>query len=188
MTTAFEPVDLRQPDQLELAVRIGLAWIELRRGASASKLREHLYGTGPDAVDPGQADTLDVLVTRPQWRMSEIADALRVDPSTATRAVQRLVNDGFATRQSCDDDGRVVIVSLTKTGTRRHAEVARRRGILLTHLMGDFSAAERVQLADLLERFVGSVDGFMQLVADGDPSITSCAGARPMRTPDTSAT
>jgi DNA-binding MarR family transcriptional regulator len=174
MSSAFEPVDLRQPDQLRLAVRIGLAWIEMRRGASASRLREHLYGTGDDALDPGQADTLDVLVTRPQWRMSELADALRVDPSTATRAVQRLVNDGFASRQSSDEDGRVVMVSLTALGTRRHAEVARRRGIFLTHLMSDYSAAEREQLADLLERFVASVDGFMRLVADGHPSVASC--------------
>lgn len=95
MSSAFEPVDLGQPDQLQLAVRIGLAWIEIRRGASTGALRDYLFGTGEDALDQGQSDTLDLLVTRPAWRMSELAEALRVDPSTATRAIQRLVTKGW---------------------------------------------------------------------------------------------
>jgi DNA-binding MarR family transcriptional regulator len=175
MSSTFEPVDLHQPDQLQLAVRIGLAWIEMRRGAAMGKLREHLYGTGDDALDQGQSDTLDLLVTRRNWRMSELADGLRVDPSTATRAIQRLVNEGLATRHADEDDGRVVMVSASKAGKRRHAEVALRRGVLLTHLMGAFSADERVQLADMLERFVASVDDF---VANVD-HLPSCQTTRP---------
>lgn len=168
MSFTFEPVDLHQPDQLHLAVRIGLAWIEMRRGAAMGKLRDHLYGTGDDALDQGQSDTLDLLVTRRSWRMSELADGLRVDPSTATRAIQRLVNEGLATRHPCDEDGRVVMVSVSKAGKRRHAEVAARRGVLLTHLMSAFSAEERLQLADLLERFVASVDDFVEGLATDD--------------------
>ncbi|MCU1358769.1 MAG: putative MarR family transcriptional regulator [Ilumatobacteraceae bacterium] len=164
MTTAFEPVDLRDADQLRLAVRIGLAWIEIRRGGSMATVRDHLYGTGDDAIDQGQCDTLDLLVTRPSWRMSELADALRVDPSTATRAIQRVVNAGMATRRSSSKDGRVVMVSVTQAGKRRHAEVDKRRGILLKHLMSAFSADERVQLADMLERFIAAVDDFVERV------------------------
>ena len=48
-------------------------------------------------------DTLDLLVQQPAWRMSELAEALRVDPSTATRAVQRLVRAGLADRRSRAD-------------------------------------------------------------------------------------
>jgi DNA-binding MarR family transcriptional regulator len=171
MSSAAEPVDLSSPDQLELAVRIGLAWIEIRRGAAMSQLRDHLFGTGEDALDQGQSDTLDLLMTRPSWRMSELADALRVDPSTATRAIQRVVNRGLATRKSCDDDGRVVMVSVSKAGKKRHAEVAARRSVLMTHLLGSYSPDERVALADMLERFVASVDGFVQHVAD-EPAAT----------------
>lgn len=159
-----EPVDLRSPDQRELALRIGLAWIELRRGASMSDLRDHLFGTGADALDQGQMDTLDVLAQRDTWRMSELADALRVDPSTATRAVQRLVNAGLAERNPCDDDGRVVRVSITAVGSARHADVAERRAHLMAHVLGAFAPAERAQLADLLERLVGAVDHFLASV------------------------
>ena len=166
MSPSSEPVDLHDPHQLQLAVRIGLAWIELRRGAAMSALRDQLFGTGDDALEQGQMDTLDLLAQQPAWRMSELADALRVDPSTATRAVQRLVKSGLASRSADEDDGRVVMVTITPAGVARHAEVAERRGRLMAHLMGAFSPDERVQLAEMLERFVASVDDF---VASVDP-------------------
>jgi DNA-binding MarR family transcriptional regulator len=155
------PVDLSDPEQLQLALRIGLSWIELRRGAAMSTLRDHLFGTGDDALEQGQMDTLDLLAQRRSMRMSELADALRVDPSTATRAVQRLVNVGLASRMASDEDGRVVMVAITEAGRQRHADVAERRSEVMTHVLGDFEPAERHQLADLLERFIGSVDDFV---------------------------
>ncbi|MEY4230770.1 MAG: hypothetical protein RLZZ362_1619 [Actinomycetota bacterium] len=130
-----------------------------------SDLRDHLFGTGGDALDQGQMDTLDALAQRDTWRMSELADALRVDPSTATRAVQRLVNAGLATRNPCDDDGRVVRVTVAAAGTARHAEVAERRAQLMAHVLGAFTPTERAELADLLERLVGAVDHFLATVA-----------------------
>lgn len=164
-----EPVDFRDPDQLDLAVRIGRSWIALRRGASMGPLREFLLGTGDDALEQGQMDTLDMLAARPAWRMSEVAEALRVDPSTATRAVQRLVNVGLATRRAHDEDGRVVMVAITEAGRARHAEVAARRRELMKHLLESFEIPERPLLAEFLERFVASVDSFVAEVADGVP-------------------
>lgn len=158
-------VDLTQPAQYDLAVRIGLAWIEIRRGASMSALRDLVLGTGDDALEQGQMDTLDLLANRRGWRMSDLADALRVDPSSATRAVQRLVIDGLADRRASDDDGRVVMVFISSSGIRRHAEVAARRGELMKHLMDAFTPDERSLLADLLERFVASVDDYVAQVA-----------------------
>lgn len=162
MSPSPEPVDLRDPVQLDLAVRIGLAWIQLRRGAATSSLRDHLFGAGAEVLEQGQMDTLDLLAQRPRWRMSELADALRVDPSTATRAVQRLERDGLAARTPGDDDGRVVIVAITTAGTERHAEVAERRGRLMAHLLGHYRPDEREQLAEMLERFVGAIDAFVR--------------------------
>ena len=93
-----EQVDLTLEDERLAALHIGTAWKELRRGAAMSILRDHMFGAGKDALEPGQVDTLDLLVQQPAWRMSDLADALRVDPSTATRAVQRLERSGLAER------------------------------------------------------------------------------------------
>jgi DNA-binding MarR family transcriptional regulator len=159
--SAGDRVDFHQPEQLQHARRIGQAWIEIRRGAAMGALQKHLFGSGDDALELGQMDTLDLLAQQPQWRMSDLADALRVDPSTATRAVQRLVNAGLADRRSCDADGRVVMVRITRAGKSRHSEVAARRSEVMRHMLGAFSADERPVLAELLERFVASIDDFV---------------------------
>lgn len=165
-----EPVDLRYRERYELGVRIALAWRAIRRGASWGLLREFLYGDGDDAIEQGQMDTLDLLATRPAWRMSELADALRVDPSTATRAVQRLEKIGLATRTPSAADGRVVEVAITDAGTARHQDVADRRTELMTFILAQYEARELPVLADMLERFVLSVDAFVAAQEPAEPT------------------
>ena len=106
-------------------------------------------------------DTLDLLVQQPGWRMSDLAEALRVDPSTATRAIQRLEKFNLATRCSSTDDKRVVVVSATPSGRQRHAQAAARRQELLVHITTAFNQSEMAELAAYLERFVGSLDDFV---------------------------
>ena len=79
------PTRLTGRQRYELAVRIALAWRAIRRGASTGPLLDFLYGTDDEAIEQGQMDTLDLLAQQSSWRMSELADALHVDPSTATR-------------------------------------------------------------------------------------------------------
>ncbi len=153
-------VDLSVEEERQLARRIGVAWKELRRGAAMSMLRDHLFGVGKDALEPGQVDTLDLLVLKDEWRMSELADALRVDPSTATRAVQRLERTGLAERHPSTADGRVVMVSSTALGTRRHEAIEARRRETLATMLGPFTVEERRELAELLDRFVVALDDF----------------------------
>ena len=94
---------------------------------------------------------------------------MRIDPSTATRAVQRLVAAGLALRSANDDDGRVVMVEITDAGRSRHADVNDRRGQLMTHMLGAFTPEERPILADMLERFVSAVDEFVAHRAEPPP-------------------
>lgn len=138
-----------------------------------SRLIEHFFGVGDDALEIGQMDTLDLLVQQLEWRMGDLAEALRVDPSTATRAVQRLERAGLAQRCTGPDDRRVVMVSASPAGRSRHAEAALRREELLTHIMAAFDSREFEDLANLLERFVGSIDEF---VAGLDGEIASRIG------------
>ncbi len=158
----MEPtVDLSQPEMLDLALRIGASWVQIRRGAAMGRLRDYLLGTGDEALEQGQMDSLDLLARQHSWRMSDLAEALRIDPSTATRAVQRLVASGLAVRCPHDDDGRVVMVEVTEAGLSRHAAVNARRGELMAHMLGAFTADERPVLADMLDRFVSAVDEFV---------------------------
>ncbi|MCE9621776.1 MAG: MarR family transcriptional regulator [Actinomycetia bacterium] len=155
------PEDPRHREIYDLAVRIGLAWRELRRGASTSGLREFLYGSDEESIEQGQMDTLDILAQRPSWRMSELADALHVEPSTATRAVERLVKAGMAERQASADDGRVVRVLITPVGRCMHETVVERRTELLTFILKSYRRSELPVFADMLERMVTAVDDFV---------------------------
>ncbi|MBU3703389.1 MAG: MarR family transcriptional regulator, partial [Ilumatobacteraceae bacterium] len=93
------PTESQIPD-INVLASIGFSWRELRRGAVADRLRDKLFGEGDSALDPGQVDTLDLLVERESWRMGDLAEALRVDPSTATRAIQRLEKLHLAERSA----------------------------------------------------------------------------------------
>lgn len=162
MSTPRTPIiDVNDPLHREVAVRVGRAWREIRRGASMGRLIEYLFGEGDDALEIGQMDTLDLLVQQPAWRMGDLAEALRVDPSTATRAVQRLERFGLATRCGGVDDKRVVMVSASEVGRARHASAAARREELMNHIMSSFGHGELEKMASTLEQFIGAIDEFV---------------------------
>lgn len=146
------------------AERIAHAWRELRRGASGSVLRKHLLGPDGPPLEQAQLDALEILASRPSgMRMSEFAEALRVDPSTATRAVGRLERHGLAERSADEADKRIVTARATPTGTRMVTRVGHLRASGVQRLLEPFDENERERFAEYLERFVASID---QLVAD----------------------
>lgn len=156
----------RSPEDHLLAVRIGRAWRDLRRGASTAALRDYLLGSTEEAIELGQMDTLDLLATGKTWRMSELAEALRVEPSTATRAIHRMVKAGLAERLPDKDDGRVVCVQITEAGRAAYDAVSQRRLTLITHVMDQFRKDEIISFTELLERYVRLVDEFVAQQAD----------------------
>jgi DNA-binding MarR family transcriptional regulator len=107
-------------------------------------------------------DVLDLLVQRTDWRMSELAVALRVDPSTVTRTLQRMEAAGLAQRRPpLSGDRRAVIVTPTTTGRERHAAVAARRATIITEILARFDGDDRSRLVELLERFIESADRYV---------------------------
>lgn len=143
---------------LELIGRLGRAWRQLRRGAATGAVRDLIYGTGDDSIEPGQMDALDVLVAVESYRMGDLADALNIEPSTATRAVQRLIKDGLAEHVSHIGDARVVYVAATERGRALHALVAERRRRMLAMVLNEFDSAERDGVVEYMERFVAAIE------------------------------
>lgn len=128
-------------------------------------MREAIYSACGDsdiAMEPGQMDALDLLVTVESCRMGDLAEHLRIDPSTATRAAQRLIKDDLAHKVDHGGDGRVVEIAATDRGRQAHAAVAARRRAVILGIMERFTEEERAQLADFLERFVTATDSVVQ--------------------------
>lgn len=87
-------------------------------------------------------------------RISDLADALGVDSSTASRQVARLVERDFVTRSPDERDGRASTLRLTPEGRAVHRRLAAARREWMHEILDDFTPTERTRLADLFERFV----------------------------------
>jgi DNA-binding MarR family transcriptional regulator len=157
-----EPADSTRgaDEDVELAKRIGLAWRDLRRGASMGVFLGLLYGeTG---LDLGQLDTLEHLTHVDGQRMSELAEAMRVDASTATRAVQRLEDAGYAERSPHPGDARCVVVRATAEGRARHEELIAMRRASMVEMIEDIPLDTRRHLAEGMEALVAALDAFVE--------------------------
>ena len=140
------------------AQRVALAWRALRRGTAARRMRALAWAPDPPQLNMGQIDSLDLLVTRRSWTMCDFAAALGIDPSTATRAIDRLVDIGLAEREHSPTDKRVTLVHATQTGRDTQRRVAHRRLGIVTDALDTFTDTEQHTLADLLDRLVAALD------------------------------
>jgi DNA-binding MarR family transcriptional regulator len=122
-------------------------------------MRERLYG---DLLEPAQVDALDVVVNQGGCRMTELADALWVDRSTATRVIDRLVAGGVVDRRAAPTDGRAVWVEATPHGMDLYEEFSQRRRTMLLAVLEGFDDGERTALAELLERLVVGIDRYTE--------------------------
>jgi DNA-binding MarR family transcriptional regulator len=102
---------------------------------------------------------------------------MHVDPSTATRAIDRLERLGLAQRVQTDDDRRFVQARITQEGSRTIRRVARLRALGIERLLEPFDEHEREQFAEYLERFVASIDRLVEELGD-DPDTADHRGTR----------
>lgn len=148
----------RQAELTDEQLRIAVAMRELRRGASMQAFRDRMYGAAPVVLDIGQQDALEVIMALGEARMGDVAAALRVDPSTATRAVARLEAAGLVERRRGDRDARAVVVAPTAAGTQAYEAIRRAAREALTELFARFDPSEQRLLAGLLDRLVDGLD------------------------------
>lgn len=102
-----------------------------------------------------------VVLTRiGEWgplRLSELAERLGADVSTASRHVHQLQLDGYVDRAEDPTDRRAWLLSLTPTGADAVARVRLARQAAVAQLLEDWSAEDRRALARLLGRLVESL-------------------------------
>jgi DNA-binding MarR family transcriptional regulator len=100
-----------------------------------------LAATGDEVTLP-QYRALVVLAARGPQGTAELAAALAVNPSTATRMCDRLVRKGPVRRHRQPGDRRSVRIALTAPGRDLVAEVSRRRRAELARLLSVLPAGQ----------------------------------------------
>lgn len=114
-----------------------------------------------DVVTLPQLRTLVLVQTRPDVNAREIAAALDIHPSNATRLLDRLVQARLLERREAHDDRRSLALSLTSRGTALVESVLAHRRAAYLRILQRMPASERRRLSQALEVFA---------TASGEPS------------------
>lgn len=124
-----------------------------------------------DSISLAQFRLLVVLSSRGRQKVTELAETLGVNPSSATRAVDRLLEAGLVDRQTNPQSRRETQISLTRTGQRVVRNVTRHRREEIASIVARMPRTHQRGL-------VRALTAFSQ--AGGEPP----AGASPYETAD----
>lgn len=91
--------------------------------------------------------------------MTALAEHCMTDAATISRAVVQLIDQQYARKIQCRDDGRVFRAELTAKGAKLLPELDRLHGELANHCFGVLSATEKEVLSKTLKRVVDTLEG-----------------------------
>lgn len=138
------------------------AWRRLRRGAPHRAVRA-LYERDMQRLEPSQVDVLDVLFERGSCTMGDLAEALEIEASTATRSVARLVDRGFVRRDAEDADGRIVRIALTAEGEATVERFRIEREQFLRVVLGGLDDDELAAGAQFMEQLIEGTERAIEM-------------------------
>lgn len=116
-----------------------------------------LAGIAPEVTLP-QFRTLVLLDQRGSMTVTQLADALGVVPSTATRMCDRLVAKKLIRRVTDRGNRRRVTLSLRSEGSSLIEQSTRRRRKEIARLLATVSPADQARLADGLRVLVAAAE------------------------------
>jgi DNA-binding MarR family transcriptional regulator len=109
-------------------------------------------------VDPGMMFVLHQVQANGSLRVSELADCMGLDASTASRHVRHLEDGGYLARTNDPEDRRASRVRLTPKGRGALTRAMRARAAVVDRAIADWPDDDRATLATLMTRLVDSLD------------------------------
>jgi DNA-binding MarR family transcriptional regulator len=128
---------------------------ELLMHAARAQRRRWRELLEPWDLTPSQSRALRVLGDRDATRVSDLADALRIAPRSATEVADGLETRGLVERAADPADRRAVLLRLTDAGRAIRDEVAVARAADARTFFGRLEAEDRAALARLLRELAG---------------------------------
>lgn len=133
--------------------RLDAAFGGMRRLWESPALRRRFQERIGVPVEPALVRTLRAVhAASDACGVGDVADALGVDGSTASRLVDKAVAAGYLQRGASEQDRRRSVLSLTAAGNDLQRRSLQVRQELLAELTTDLSDPDIDLLADLLER------------------------------------
>jgi DNA-binding MarR family transcriptional regulator len=153
-----------EAERLAEADQLGHELVRLNR--LMARVGAHVAAHSRDVVDPAAYVLLVQLVTDGPQRLSQLAEAVRSDPSTVSRQVAALVRAGLIERKADPADGRANWLVATELGERVLRVNRQRRNAHLATMLRDWDPAAVTTLSALLERFNTDLDGYRSRLMD----------------------
>ncbi len=113
----------------------------------------------PDDLElsPRAVRVLFLLGDRGKMVMTELAAAVRVPLSTATRIVDRLIAKGLVERSRSEEDRRLVVIQPTEQGARLHAAARKHEAAIAYRMLEPLTAGEREILLELMGKLLAGL-------------------------------
>lgn len=131
-------------DQVESVMRASRALV----GITAASIM-----TVDDVVTVPQLRVMMMIATRGAMNLAAVADALQVNPSNASRLVDRLLRVGLVDRREAPTDRRNIALTLTADGQALVDGVIRHRRNAIRRALRQMTPERRDLLATVLEDF-----------------------------------
>lgn len=145
------------PSESDLAVAGEISRAMVRFFRSAHRFKSQI---SPDQrIDQTSFMLLSVLSECGPLRSALLASRVHSDPSTISRQVAHLVQQGRVERTADPGDGRASLLAVTDAGRADLAEARRARERLLATAVSGWSDRDRRQLAALLDRLADDLGG-----------------------------
>ena len=140
----------------------------LAQAAKAHRARSgtHLARIG---LHPGQETVLKSLAETDGQTMTQLAQALSVQPPTVTKMVTRMSGQGLLRRAASESDGRLARVHLTEIGRARIEDVDKAWKRLEKEALAGFDDKDRKRIRKLLREIERNLTG-VAIPPDDEPT------------------
>lgn len=95
--------------------------------------------------------TLEAIGQYEAKTMTQVADVLKINVSTLTAAINKLVNKGYVNRFRIPEDRRIVMIELSETGIRAVREHEAFHLVMVRDVMAQLAPEEKERLTESLE-------------------------------------
>jgi len=123
------------------------------RSSRRQQSQAALYTVDGIELTPAQVDALEAVAVG-DVRMHEVAAALGIDPSTATRSIAPLVDLELVERFVDPANRRFVVLRCTTRGRDVSRTITDRRRALMREVLAPMAPTRRLQFAELLNEYV----------------------------------
>jgi DNA-binding MarR family transcriptional regulator len=143
----------------DAATDLSERWHELTAVLRSRRLLAQMHEGGAAGLTPTKLRALTVLGREESVRVGELAERMGVDETTATRLADRLERDGLAERRRDQEDRRVALVVLTRSGRRLANAAAEQRHRFFEDVLAALEPAERSELVRLTAKAADALQG-----------------------------